>query len=435
MGFELIFEDCLDVNSISSKYAADDEIVLKKMESIFIENIFLLTDFIPNPNLIIKVKFKTYSGSNHLAFATFIANESDSSKFSFDLFQPMIDLVASNNNLDILKFKRIVLHELIHALDISILKENIYEYKNNKPRILTISNQSLNVHKSVQWCFIHLLATIRNEGVALLGEKLFGDLKETISDQKAFELFENDFNLAVSLCLNSSFHNKINLDELNAILARVKNNCYQYADVLLFNFLNKKKHSGFQDLQTYLVEYENNANNRNLLFAAFDFDLSEWIREVFKIEFHQSDLFKINHCKLTDLCDFLEVDQDSDLSGTYYKKALQYAYSGDIIQFIEVVQSNVIEKLTSQLIADNLKKALDAEFLHDIENDIFDLATTLFELRDERNKDVIDWSLSYLFNKKDMIHDDLSFLGLQDDWMILEGANILIELNKNMRSL
>jgi len=55
------------------------------------------------------------------------------------------------------------------------------------------------------------------------------------------------------------------------------------------------------------------------------------------------------------------------------------------------------------------------------------LSSHLLNKRNQSNHEVIDWALTYLLDDEDLIHDRLSFLGLQDDWMVVEGAHFLIK--------
>ena len=73
-----------------------------------------------------------------------------------------------------------------------------------------------------------------------------------------------------------------------------------------------------------------------------------------------------------------------------------------------------------------IKEKLDlfnqTSFSNDLKSEVRQLANEVFAKRNNNNKEVSDWALTYLLNKEDLIYDQLDYLGLQDDWMVMEAA-------------
>ena len=58
----------------------------------------------------------------------------------------------------------------------------------------------------------------------------------------------------------------------------------------------------------------------------------------------------------------------------------------------------------------------------DIVEDIRKKGGLLLSSALNENNEVALWALTYLLDDQDLIHDDLSVLGWQDDWMVLDAA-------------
>ena len=372
----------------------------------------------------INIKIYVNSSDNDLIKSSLSIKESSDSIFCFYLYANLYSEFFGKKKGEI--FFSFILHELIHILDIAILKETEKEFYFNKLQLKPIHL----FHSSLQWMFIHLLSNFRNEGVAILGEKLLNKTVTTLSENEVMQQFENDLNLGISLCHSTAFKEKIDLKELKSIILSIENNAYKYADVILFNLIIKKNSIKFNGT---IQEYMNDNKGipvEQILKAAFEFDLSEWIREIFKMEHDPSANLQINYTKFIELCDFI-VRKEKNINNAYdLKNILLYANQRDVLNFLEVIKNCTKSKMDLVAINSQFKLFKEKSSIHDVHFDLLQLVANLLEIRNTKNQDIVDWSLSYLFAKEDFIDDELTFLGMQDDWMVIEGATILLESTK-----
>jgi uncharacterized membrane protein YkvA (DUF1232 family) len=55
------------------------------------------------------------------------------------------------------------------------------------------------------------------------------------------------------------------------------------------------------------------------------------------------------------------------------------------------------------------------------------MATILYPLAVFENNEIAKWALTYLLDDEDLIYDDISIIGWQDDWLVLNAALNIIE--------
>lgn len=67
----------------------------------------------------------------------------------------------------------------------------------------------------------------------------------------------------------------------------------------------------------------------------------------------------------------------------------------------------------------------------DLDLEISHLCQQLLLHRNEQTMHLVDLALSYYLSKKDIIHDEILFLGKQDDWIVLESIFLLLNLSTN----
>ena len=63
----------------------------------------------------------------------------------------------------------------------------------------------------------------------------------------------------------------------------------------------------------------------------------------------------------------------------------------------------------------------------DIYQEIIVLGERLIEKFD-KNEKIVSWALTYLLDDEDLVHDNLNYVGLQDDWFVLNAATHLISI-------
>ena len=422
MNFELVVCKEIETNILTkynlSNYHLKKDLFLHEFKKSFIED-YSKIEFLNVVNLS-NVRVRIQSQISESIKARVYLDEVDSETFVIHLFKDLYTEFILNDNS--INFSSLILHELVHFMDIALLKEIKNEFNLNKFKFKSLDT----FHSSVQWLFIHLLSTIRNEGVAILGEKILSGDNDFLSQEEAFKMLENDLNLAISLCHSTLYRDNITLNELKKTLLSIEENAYNYADVVLFHMLrNNQLNKTSLDL-TYSKSDDFSFSSLKTLEAAFMFDLSEWIRELLKIEMNNQVHFQIDYSKFSELSQLLIRNENLNQNQANFESILLFAYQNKGEDFIEFIKHITDCKLDYLIIQQKLKTNEFIESSHDIYSDILVLANRLFESRNHMNQELIDWSLSYLFNKSDVLSDELSFLGLQDDWMVLEATSILI---------
>ncbi len=422
MNFELVVCKEIETNILTnynlSNYHFKKDLFLAEFKNSFIKDyskLELLTE-VKLSNIKVSIQAQI---SNSIKASLYI-DEVDIETFVIHLYEDTyFEFILKDNSIN---FSSLILHELVHFMDIDVLKEIKNEFNLNKFKFKSLEA----FHSSVQWLFIHLLSTIRNEGVAILGEKILSGDRNFISQDKAFMMLENDLNLAISLCHSTLYQDKIRINELKKILHLIEENAYNYADAVLFYLLRNNQLKKSSECIRPFESNDFSLLSLKTLEAAFMFDLSEWIRELLKIEMNNQVHFQIDYSKFSELSQLLIRNENLNQNQANFESILLFAYQNKAEDFIEFIKHITDCKLDYLIIQQKLKTNDFIESSHDIYSDILVLANRLFESRNNMNQELIDWSLSYLFNKSDVLSDELSFLGLQDDWMVLEATSILI---------
>ena len=410
------------------------------IKDVFKDELEKVSSFLPDDvHVRVDLQQKKEAGK-HVSLACFLPSLSTRNKFRFSLyyssFLNLLKSIEEKSDAKIEAFRSTVLHELIHALDLTSLNETesiyksskkIYQKKSFETQIFDLHNTPNN-HFSVQWTFFHFLATFRNEGVAILGESLLGTRRTTVTEKEALQSFQNDFNYAVNSCLGLSYYNRLDVTEVIGLVQHIGLSAYKYADVLLFSLI-KKKFVEFSDLE--LIDAQNKLNDQSildkLLNEVLQYDLSDWIRDILNIEYPENGVPLINHEQLYHYCGIIQRDHNEDLVEDYASKLLLLAYNENEKHFIELVESSMGVKMEIDVIQARMTAFMAKEVKVDLEEDLKVLSSHLLNKRNHSNHEVIDWALTYLLDDEDLIHDRLSFLGLQDDWMVVEGAHFLIK--------
>jgi len=423
--------------SNGSSYFGDLRLLI---EEIFLEELHKLSSFLTD-DLCVRVDLQQTKTSNtHVTLACFTPALSTQSNFRFSIYYSSVISILKeyidDDNPEFTEFRSTVLHELIHAIDVVSLNEtegifnsskNTYQKNSFESQIIDL-NHTEDHQFSVQWTFLHFLATFRNEGVAILGETLFGTRSTAVTENEALQSFQNDFNYAVNACLGLSFYHRLDVNEVIGILKHIGLNAYKYADVLLFSMIKKKfpEFSGIALNENQNIPIDKPYLNK-LLKEMLQYDLSDWIRDILNIEYPAKGTSLINHEQLYHYCGIMQRDHDQELVEDYASKLLLLAYNKDKQHFIELVEASMGVKMEFETIQVRMAAFLAKKVKVDIEEDLKVLSTHLLDKRNDSNHEVIDWALTYLLDDEDLIHDRMSFLGLQDDWMVMEGAHFLIK--------
>ncbi len=386
-------------------------LILASFKEQFIKTNVLFEGDLPSIEVVLNKK------TSALRQGCFLPRLSSHKILKFQLFYPI-----DKNEMD-----AVILHELMHGADLSNLKEKLGTFDRSKEFYLcsTLEDQLKYIENSgiqnfsIQWVFLHFLSTFRDEGIAILGEKLLGKKTGAISFEKAFFNFQKDINQVTQLCCGMKFHNRINSKQVRTIFEDTAINAYQYAEVIIYELL-KGSIAGLEKMSLHDLLANNVLKEKlQLLKSALQLDLAEYIRELMKLKHKNTPL--INSELLLSYCGVIQ--GGSSEHPAFFRQLYLVSHNNDKTGFTELIRSVCDRKMQPGEIKEKLDLFNQTSFSNDLKSEVRKLANEVFAKRNNNNKEVSDWALTYLLNKEDLIYDQLDYLGLQDDWMVMEAAS------------
>jgi hypothetical protein len=378
------------------------------LENLFILNYQLITQYTAVTICKIQIEYHSEESSK---LASFDIVKSTESLHYFHIY-PRCSAFFKE---DIKRLETIVLHEIIHALDHAILHK-----QHTLAQVESISTQH---------AFIHFLATLRNEGVAVLVQKLV--YQEVVSEtlESAFLTLENELNTILRSCISNTVHQRITWNEYQHILHQLHQKIYKYADVIAFTFIKQKfDYIRFENLNDF-ISNGSLIEKKKLIANLLAMDVSEWIKQLIKIEQANVIRLEIKLELLVHLCSLLNPVVHKD-DFTLLDDIPRYAYQKDMTSIIRILEKFVLEKKNIDEIKLQLENLFNNPTIEDIDFEIIYLCEKIIPYRNDETKDLIDLALSYYVSKQDLIHDETLFLGKQDDWIVIESTFILLNLNQ-----
>jgi hypothetical protein len=382
---------------------------MEQLENLFIYNYQLIT---PYKAVNIRDIVLEYHSKNSSILASFDIVKSTDSLHFFHIYPRFTALLYE----DLKRLEKIILHEIIHALDHTILHK-----QHTLAQIKSISTQH---------AFIHFLATIRNEGVAVLVQKLLHEETVTETLESAFLILENELNTILRSCISNAIHQRITWNEFQSILHQLHQKVNNYSGVIAFSFMKVQLNlNQCQELNDF-IKLSTQAEKKKLISHLFKMDVSEWIQQLIKMEQTNVIRLEIKLELLVHLCSLLNPKIYKEYH-TLLDDIPRYAYQNDTANIIRILEQIVPEKLNISEIRIQLKK-MNIHFLSDnLEIEILYLCQQLLLQRNEQSMHLIDLALSYYLTKQDIIHDETLFLGMQDDWIVLDSIFLLLNLFQN----
>ena len=157
-----------------------------------------------------------------------------------------------------------------------------------------------------------------------------------------------------------------------------------------------------------------------LVSTLFEFDLSDWIRALLKDSQLKNEIF---HDELLNLLTAFDREIKGD---SLSLNLLNHGYNSNYSAFLSLLKSCVEVKSDFQDLLLMQVNFFEQETFDDLLEDLKFLSQRIIDLRNESNAELVDLSLTYLFQKEDIIQDHAPFVGYQDDWIVLEGAYSLL---------
>ncbi|NDB34871.1 MAG: hypothetical protein EB023_05900 [Flavobacteriia bacterium] len=284
------------------------------------------------------------------------------------------------DNTEIIKA---ILHETVHGLDYHVLSESIQDYVTNahQTRLLLTTKGS-----NKFWLLAHYFFTLRNEGLALCAEQFLLAPSDFLMHE---DLAKAAFNDGIQFLLTTSSE-----DEGPESLIRFFESIYAFAGPLMAKVYH------FSGVDFGLKQLD----------LVVKKDLSEWVKDVLEAAHEEGIngfLGQFSRAIHVDFCVFKSINEILDAATTANLHGIEPLDKCDFTEF-------------DKLPPCNLKDILYQNFLN---------------LNELYGKDeiLLQSFHGYLKKKKDLISDDLPFLGLLDDYVILEHIkNKLLALKDQM---
>lgn len=282
-----------------------------------------------------------------------------------------------------------VLHELVHALDMLVIREScgIYHSRNSLESLSEREN-------GLFWGVMHYFSFLRNEGVAMLAEKLI--LEDSISSSYR-EVLPHELDK-----LFRHLEEQLEKDSLiisGSVIRELCSSVYAFAADAMLEML------GLHDRSLPEKEEE----KVELLEKAMALDLSEWVILIFSR--HREVLAK--HEKAMSVL----MSAEEGYSRLMFM-SLQFHF--DATELIRYCTTYCERQLTLEELEEQVRKECTSEY--DVEHRLHLKAGELLQVRTEENAELIDWVLSYFYSQSDSIADNRPFIGYMDDWYVLDMA-------------
>ena len=283
-----------------------------------------------------------------------------------------------------------VLHELVHALDMSVIREScgIYHSRNSLEKC---SDRE----PGLFWGVMHYFSYLRNEGVAMLAERLF--LRNTSASSISIDGFSHELQK-----LFFHLEEQLETDSLiisGSFIRELCSSVYAFAADAMLDMLGLHNRS--------LPEKED--EKVGLLEKAMALDLSEWVILIFSR--HREVLAK--HEKALSVLMSAE-----EGSSRLLFMSLQFHF--DATELIRYCTTYCERQMTLKELEEQVGRECLSDY--DVELRLHLKAGELLQVRNEENAELIDWVLSYFYFQSDGITDDRPFIGYMDDWYVLDIA-------------
>jgi hypothetical protein len=338
-----------------------------------------------------------------------------------------------------------MLHEFIHAVDLNSLKETHLIETNDikltkKESVFISTEKGLSIHKNnVLWSFITYFSTFRNEGIAILGQKLLGNTISHFEDkdiESYLMLFRYQINDVVSHTTDLNFYSEIEKHEVYEKFNELYLSAYSYAELIilvLIGTLHPDIEYKVKKAQDYILGKAKNELSKSdiydLLKIAMDIDVSEFINGILRHPFFDKNEALFSRKLLFECCAIIQDDtQNEDGIRLFAKTIGVIGYNQNSSSFIDAMHATIGKCMSVNEIKELYALFDKKTYSEDIIESVKKMATILYPLAVSENNEIAKWALTYLLDYEDLIYDDISIIGWQDDWLVLNAA--LTILNK-----
>jgi len=423
----------------------DVRVAIKK---VFAEKVELIKELFPTGELTFNVNMEQEKkDETSETLASFDSERSGGGVYVFHVYYSTLrqiadSLLSISDNTILHSFSDTVLHELIHAADLSALKEtnSIREHSfrlhgGNQNQLLKDLNAS-NYEWNIQWTLLRFFQIFRNEGIAMLGEHLLDEnsnLKNERPIDKVMIRFKENLNQVFRFCSGLKYYSSLETTKAHQILNELSMEAYQYGDLILLDLmktLHPEENARLQKMINILsldnpITFDHQ-EAKYFLKLAMQIDLSEYVQAIFNNDILNKDE-PLSKQKFLECCAVIQNDLQNESISLFSKNIGISGFNRDKELFIQTVSNIIGSKMSIEEIKESYKLFTQKAYPEDIVGDIRKKADLLLSSALNENNEVAIWALTYLLDDQDLIHDELSVLGWQDDWIVLDAAYRIIK--------
>jgi hypothetical protein len=357
-----------------------------------------------------------------------------------ELLTAILDPETEQSRLVFSRFFNTVLHELIHCADILSVKEYVQialagtpVKRNSAHNLIPLAEEN---GISLNWALVYFLGAYRNEGVAIMGEKLFGikmQFEHEFPAEERHNLFYRCFYSIIDQSKGLKFYNRLQIEEVLAKVGEFSGYAYQYGDLFLLDLL-RLRHPDLEELidrATSEVHHQHavccTAEEKiSLMKLVFEIDISEFMQAVLQnIRKHPDAGEPMVEAILQ--CSAIWQDDSNPVAISSFAKSVAHAaHRKDEAGFLDAMKQSVGSVMQEEEILSGLSRYLQMEHTEDIVHELKIQAKRLFDRYQQDQNPVAAHALTYLLDDEDLMFDQIPLLGWQDDWMVLEAALILL---------
>ena len=413
------------------------------IKKVFAEKIELIKELFPDGELTFNVNLEQEKkDETSETLASFDSERSGGGVYVFHVYYGTLRQIADSllsiaDSTILHSFSDTVLHELIHAADLSALQEtnNIREHSyrihgGNQNQLLK-ELSAPDYEWNVQWTLLRFFQIFRNEGIAMLGEHLFDEdsnLKSERSIEKVMMRFKENLNQVFRKCTGLKYYSSIETTKAHQILRELSMEAYHYGDLILLELIktlhpeeNSRLEKLINNLSLDIPKAIGHQEAKYFLKLSMQIDLSEYVQAIFNNDILNREE-PLSKQQLLECCAVIQNDNQDEIISIFSKNIASCSFNKNSQLFIETIREVIGSKMAIDEIHEGYKAFLQKEYPEDIVQRIRQKADELYLLALKENNEVAIWALTYLLDDQDLIHDELSILGWQDDWMVVEGA-------------
>ncbi len=387
------------------------------------------------------------SSENSIHLARIDIEISSLDQFVFYVYLDSLEKIANsihNKNStfdDLISFENTVLHELIHAADLFTLKkiDDLLEKEarlSKRGSAFEISlidkknDEKLNYHP-IHWHFLNSINRFRNEGIAVLGEKLFGTIEYRIYGDNQTELlfFIKELMDKIQFITFNNLFSLNSSQEVYDELYELSLHAYNIGDIIVLKLigeiepelsdLTKKalKYILIDDIHKPTVD-----EAEKIMKIAFQIDLTDYLSGLIGYHFQEINQTLMSKGSLFEYCSFIQDELNKDGINSFSKNIAISGQNKSIESFIDLMKKTVFSKMSTEEIVVGYNQFILIESEENIVKTIKNQAELLHKRVIKDNCEIAHWALTYLLDDEDLVFDKIAIVGWQDDWLVLDAA-------------